>query len=634
MNNLKNIFRFGWPYLKRYRARLLAGIVLGMLFGISNASFVWATKTLFTRLQPAGQNALSTVASAQSFLPAGGTMRVQSQEFQKRAEAAVDPWLPRLDRKLDWRQILGGLLLLPVLVFLRGSIGYLSNYCMSWVSERVIKDLRLDLLIKLNSLSMDFFNRSTVGDLLGRVNGDTAALYRCMSLGFSDLIKEPITVVSVGIGLLLVDWQLTLLSVMFVPLIIIPIRVLNRKAKKAFVSGITAGDSQDSLVVEVYTSIRIVKAFCLEAFQIERFRQIYQRLVHVGMKTVQSKELINPIIEVISVLGLGVVIIFIFYTHKTAPNMVGFLTGVIMLYTPIKKLGGLPIYFQQAGVGSERLIRIFNLQPTVREKTDPARVKQFSRELSFENVSFAFDNKPVVRNFSLTVPRGFRLGIAGESGSGKSTLVNLIFRFYDPNEGTIKIDGHDLRDVSLDDLRHQSALVSQDVVLFDQTVAENIAQGKRGATQAEIEAAARASHAHDFIRQLPKGYDTRIGETGKLLSGGQRQRICIARAFIRNAPILVLDEATSALDSNAEAEVQAAIERLSENRTVICVAHRLSTLANTDKIIVMSEGRIVEQGHFQELLRSGGPFANLARKQGIIARDHLVSLPASRMSAS
>ncbi len=622
MANLKNIFLFGWPYLKRYRGRLFAGIVLGMLFGVSNASFVWATKTLFDRMAPKAEQVQTTTA-ANKTLPAPIPHPAEhftqwAKQLQKSTQDAIDPWLPLRGRKLDLQQIMGGLLLLPLMVFFRGALSYLSSYCMSWVSERVVMDLRLNLLIKLNSFSLDFFNRSTMGDLLGRVNGDTMALYRCMSLGFSDLIKEPVTIISVAIVLFMVDWQLTLLALVFIPFIIIPIRVLSRKAKQAVHSGFAEGVSQDSLLVEVYTSIRIVKAFSLENFQIERFRAIYQRLVHVGMKSVQSRELINPIIEVISVLGLGVVIIFVSATNRNIPNMVGFLTGFVLLYAPVKTLGGLPIFFQQAALGADRLIQIFNQKPTVVENPQPVRLKNFCHALAFENVTFAYGARPVLQDFSFTIPRGFRLGVAGENGSGKSTLMNLIFRFYDPTAGSIKIDGHDLKDVSVNDLRQQLALVSQDIVLFNQTVGENIALGKQGATQAEIETAARASYAHDFIMRLPKGYDTKIGETGKLLSGGQRQRISIARAFIRNAPILILDEATGNLDSNAEAEVQAAVDRLAQDRTVICVAHRLSTLANTDKIIVLSEGRIVEQGHYQEMLRSGGIFAGLAKKQGLI----------------
>jgi ATP-binding cassette, subfamily B, bacterial MsbA len=631
MNNLKNIFNFGWPYLRRYKGRLITGILLGFLFGASNASFVWATRTLFTRLSPPAavtqtekskdqKEATGWFADLKKYLAAEG------KKIQQHLEADVDPWLPRIQRSLDWRQILGGLLLLPVLVCFRGSVGYLNSYCMAWVSERVVKDLRLDLLNKLNSLSMDFFNKSTVGELMGRVNGDTQALYRCLSLGFSDLVKEPITVVCVAIGLFVMDWELTLLSLMFVPTIVIPIRILSKKAKKAFKSGIQEGIGQDSLVVEVYSSIRVVKAFCLEPLQMQRFKRIYENLVRIGMKSVQAKELINPIIETVSVLGLGVVIVFICKTNRSLPDMAAFLTGVILMYTPIKKLGGIPVYFQQANVGAERLIQLFALQPTVKEKPNAVVLKSFEKAITFENVSFAYEGKPpALKNFSLTVPRGMKLGIAGQSGSGKSTLVSLTLRFYDPISGCIKIDGHDLRDLSVSDMRTQMAFVSQDIVLFDQTIADNIANGKPGATREEIVTAAKAAYAHDFIMALPKGYETRPGEMGKNLSGGQKQRLCIARAFIRNAPILILDEATSSLDPEAEAEVQAAIDRLAEHRTVICIAHRLSTLTNTDKIIVMNNGHIVEQGHFDELMEAGGTFANLARMQGITAKKNMVA---------
>jgi ABC-type multidrug transport system fused ATPase/permease subunit len=234
-----------------------------------------------------------------------------------------------------------------------------------------------------------------------------------------------------------------------------------------------------------------------------------------------------------------------------------------------------------------------------------------------ERVGFAYRDREVLRDLDLAIPRGRKLGIAGESGSGKTTVLNLLFRFYDPTRGRVCIDGLDLREVSARALRQQMALVSQDVVIFDQTVAENIACGKLGASRAEVETAARAADAHEFIQDLPQGYDTRVGERGVTLSGGQRQRLAIARAFVRNAPILVLDEATAALDSASEAEVQRAIDRLAEHRTVICVAHRLSTLASMDCIVVLAEGRIVERGGFEELLRQGGLFAGMAARQGI-----------------
>jgi ABC-type multidrug transport system fused ATPase/permease subunit len=268
-----------------------------------------------------------------------------------------------------------------------------------------------------------------------------------------------------------------------------------------------------------------------------------------------------------------------------------------------------------------RLAELFREEPRVKEPANPRPLGHFQSTLAFDNVSFAYADRKVLRDFTLAIPRGLKLGIAGESGSGKTTLVNLLFRFYDPTRGAVLIDGLDVREVSPRDLRRQMALVSQDVVLFDQTVAENIACGKPGATPAEVEAAAKAAFAHDFILQLPQGYDTRIGERGVTLSGGQRQRLAIARAFVRDAPILVLDEATASLDSKAEAEVQAAIDRLAEHRTVICVAHRLSTLAGMDRIVVLSEGRIIEQGGFNELLAAAGAFAAMANRQGIFAES-------------
>jgi len=268
----------------------------------------------------------------------------------------------------------------------------------------------------------------------------------------------------------------------------------------------------------------------------------------------------------------------------------------------------------------QRLSELLAEEPSVKEPLQPKKLPQFAQEIAFEKVTFAFGEKVVLSDFGLRIPRGYRLGLAGESGCGKTTALNLLFRFYDPSQGSVKIDGLDLREVSTGDLRSQMALVSQDVVIFDQTVAENIGCGRAGATRAEIEAAAKAAFAHDFILQLPQGYETQVGERGVNLSGGQRQRIAIARAFVRNAPILVLDEATAALDSKSEGEVQAAIDALAEHRTVICVAHRLSTLASMDRIIVLSQGKIIEQGSFDELLRAGKTFAGMAAQQGMFAK--------------
>ena len=610
MGNFANIIRFGWPYLQRYWGRLAAGIFLGILFGLVNASFVWAVQTIIARLDP--NAALLPVASVQS-----SALPDIFREWQRSVNDWIHPWLPLAGRALDWRQVVGGLIFFPLLVVLRGYIGFLSSYCLAWVSERVINDLRVEVLRKMTTLSLDFFNRATMGDLVTRVNGDTAALHRCLSLGISDLVKEPVTILSILAALCFINPRLTLFTLLFLPVCMLPLVILARKIRRAATAGVQVGITQSSMLLEALASIRVVKAFGMEARQVENFQGLSQKLVHYGVKGVQAKELINPLVETISMIGLGGLVVFIFYSQTNLPETVGFITGVVLLFQPIKKLSGLHVLFQQTRVGIDRLAALFCEQPTVRDPAAPRPLPLFRDRVSFQGVSFGYAAQPVINNLSLEIPRGTKLGIAGESGSGKSTLINLLLRFHDPISGQILLDEQDLRDVAQTDLRQQFALVSQEVVLFDMTVAENIACGKANASRAEIEAASRAAYAHEFVMQLPQGYDTRIGERGVTLSGGQRQRLAIARAFVRNAPILVLDEATASLDSQAEGEVQSAIDRLGENRTVICVAHRLATLAKMDQILVLSQGRVVEQGSFGELLRTRGIFSQMAQKQGI-----------------
>lgn len=635
MNNIKAVLTFGWPYLRRYWGRLLTGILVGVLYGVSSGAFIWATQTLTERLSNStnkkrlryqwteiSQEKLIPLKSAQNtkkISKVPSVFQAHLKEFKNKLDLWIDPWLPRMGVEVNWRMILGGLLFLPLLVSFRSATDYLSSYCMGWVGERVINDLRVDVLAKLNTLSLDYFNRSTTGDMLTRINVDTSSLHRALKSGSEDLIKETVSVFSALFFLFLIDWKLTLIVLIIVPACFFPLILLGKKARLASREGRRASVSQNSLLIELLSSIRVVKAFNLEALQLKRFREYSKQLVHHGMKGVQAKEMVNPMIEVISMFGLSMLVVYVVVSHQSFSNLVGFLTGMALFFMPIKKLAGIHIFFEQARAGTERLMDVLNETPTVQEPDPAIAIKNFKSALTLDNVSFSYGDKLVLQNVNLKVPRGFKLGVAGESGSGKSTLVNLLFRFYDPTSGAIKFDEADLRIVSMTDLRQQMALVSQEIVLFDTSVAANIECGKLGASQQEIEAAARAAFAHEFILQLPQGYETRIGERGVTLSGGQRQRLAIARAFIRNAPILVLDEATASLDSQSEAEVQAAIEKLEENRTVICVAHRLSTLVTMDSIVVVSAGKIVEQGSFCELLKANGLFAAMARRQGMHA---------------
>ena len=622
MSSVALVLTFGWKYLKKYWVRLTLSVVLGIMFALSNASFIWAARTIIGRFESkpeteevqASAKAASPSKSVLSALPVSGEIR----SWSEKARVEMEQWLPRFGEKLTWRQKAGLLLFLPLLVALRAATDYFCNYSIGWVSERVIRDLRLDVMDKLSTLSLDFFNRATTGDLLTRINGDTSSLMRALRGGGTDLIQAPLTLLFIASYLIWMDWKLTVCMFVILPTCLLPLFVLGKKARRATTRNLKASIKQSSQLVEIIGSIRVVKAFGLEREHMERFRQTSAQMVHSGMKGTQAKEMVNPLIEVVSVLGISALLLYVFTIGGSGKDLAAFLTGAIMLSLPIKKLAGLHILFEQAGVGTERLHEILTEQPSVKESVNPKPLPPFSQGITFENVTFGFGPKTVLHDFSLKIPRSHRLGLAGESGSGKTTILNLLYRFYDPAQGRILIDGLDLRDVSMRDLRQQMAMVSQEVVLFDASVADNIAKGKPGATREEIEAAARAAFAHDFIMKLPEGYETRLGERGKNLSGGQQQRISIARAFVRNAPILVLDEATAALDSKAEAEVQAAIDALAEHRTVICVAHRLSTLATMDEILVLTEGRVVERGTFHELTKKkGGAFSTMAARQGI-----------------
>ena len=613
MDQIKSIIGFGWPFIRRYRTRLYVGILLCVFYGAFNASFVWGTKTLFERLEPATER---KIASPESDLPFG----FKSNAFEKAItllDQRVDAWLPKSGEPLNIQRIMGGLLFLPILVAIRGGIGYASAYFLGWAGENTVKDVRVAVHQKLQSLSFDFFHGKSVGDHTMLINRGTGSLQRCLTFGIADSIKEPFTIVSIVVALFLLDWQLALFGIVLVPLSAVPIVIVGRKLRRMAKITYSRGVEQDSLMMEAYTNIKNIKAYGLESFQISRFREIYGILARVGMKTLQARQAQNPIIEVMSMVGAGVIIIFVFQSGKAVPEFVGFLTGMIMLYQPIKKLGGVNQYYQEASVGVEMLRNVFDQVPSVQEQADAKQLAPIDGQLTFEGVGFSYTDEVVLRDFDLVLSKGMKIGVVGESGAGKSTLVSLLLRFYDPTKGRVTIDGTDIREVTFESLRGQMALVSQEVVIFDQTVAENIACGKLDASREEIVTAAKAANAHEFIEGLPEGYDTRLGEQGTRLSGGQRQRIAIARAFVRQAPILILDEATAALDSKAEAEVQGAIDRLEEGRTVVCVAHRLSTLRGMDKIIVLEEGRVVEEGGFAELLERDGMFAEMARKQGL-----------------
>jgi ABC-type multidrug transport system fused ATPase/permease subunit len=624
MGDLYKIMRFSLPYLRRYWLRFTLGIICGFIFGLSNGFTVGGVYLMLNRLDdPAhvarveeeGRKVAQERAAHESV--AMHTLHEKFKNLNERLYLAVDPWLPLANRPLNWQEILGGLLLIPLLTAFRGLMGYSTSYLMAWASQRIANDVKEDIFRKISSMSLDFFHRSTTAELMSRINDDTGALNSCLKLGLSDLIKEPSTIVTLFIWLLIIDWKLTLIAMAFTPMCLIPTRMISRKIKSQGRQDNLAMISQSGIAMESFQNVRVTKAYELAGEHARLFRRAGDRAGHFVMKTVQARATLNPILETINGFGISAVLLYTVWAHVTFGVLWSFILTLILFLTPIRKLGSLGVYFTQASLAMERLMAIFKQAPSVREPEHPVALAPFRKALEFRDVSFSYGDGPVLERISFTLQRGQRLGLAGESGSGKSSLINLLFRFYDPTEGQIMIDGTRIEAVAVADLRLQLALVSQDILLFNTTVAENIAFGKIGASREEIIVAAKEAYAHEFIESLPQGYDTQLRERGLRLSGGQRQRIAIARAFVRNAPILVLDEATASLDSQSEAEVQKAIDHLAENRTVICVAHRLSTLRSMDEILVLQRGQVIERGRFEELLARQGAFAAMASRQSI-----------------
>ena len=435
MQRLLHILRFGWPYMRRYWRRFALGVALAWVFALSNGVLLGAIKTVLDRMAPPAPAAI--VASAEQSPAPTAYTRLKAEALRIQKDIS-DQWLPALGKRPDARQVVGLLFLFPFLAIFRGFSGYLSSYCLAWVSERVVNDLRIDVLKKLNTLSLDFFNRSTMGDLLTRVSGDTFAVNRCLGSGLSDLIKEPLTILFVLGGLFYIAPQLTFIALVFFPLMVLPIIFFGRKVRKAATAGLNSTITQSSLLVEIFSGIRVIKAFNQEQDQEARFRKQSFDLVHHDMRMVRARELINPMIEAASTLGFSVILLYIVFHQITLTDMITVLAGAAFIYTPVKKLAAIHVLLQQTDAAVHRLIGIMAEQPTVKEPAAPAPLSKFQKAITIENLSFTYGPRPVLQDVNLAIPRGSRIGVAGESGSGKSTLVNLLFRFYDPAAGAVQ----------------------------------------------------------------------------------------------------------------------------------------------------------------------------------------------------
>jgi len=499
---------------------------------------------------------------------------------------------------------------------------YANRYYTRWVGAKVIADLRNEAFNKLLGQSLKYYGKMDVGHLISRCTNDTSTIETSVANVIADATRCPIEILSCVAAIFVLSMQssnyvLILILLLGTPLIAMPVAILGRKIRQIYKSSLHVIAEVISRMHEVFTGILIVKAYNTEEIESQRFYKINRRYFRTVISALKYHLLMSPMMEVV---GVAATLVFLVYSYSKDVSftvLVALLAPAVMAYRPIKSLAKVTTYLQRSMAAADRYFDLIDTDTGIKEKADAVPLEKFEKEISFNDVIFAYDETNILDGINLKIPKGSVVAVVGETGSGKTTIANLIARFYDVNSGSVSIDGLDVRDMTVKSLRKNIGIVTQDPILFNESISDNIAYGNPAATAAEIEEAAIKANAHKFIvdGRHPEGYDTEVGEKGSKLSGGEKQRIAIARAILKNPPILILDEATSALDTVTERLVQEALNHAMENRTVFAIAHRLSTIQHANKIIVLKSGKIAEQGTHDELLAAGGIYKELYETQ-------------------
>ncbi len=506
-----------------------------------------------------------------------------------------------------------------IVYFLRSIALYGQDYLMSHVGQNIIRRLRNVLYSHIQDLPLSFFQKEKTGVLMSRVTNDVNIIKAMVSVAVTASLRDCFTIIGLTFVIFYQIWQLALIAFIVLPVAFYPILIFGRKVRKVSTGCQEAMADMSSFLHETFAGNKIVKAFGMEPYEKKRFFEKTRRLLKLEMKEVKARSISSPINLFLG--GIGVAIIIWYGGSKviggdyTTGTFISFLAAVLLLYAPIKNLSKLNNAIQQGLAATDRVFDIIERESEIREQKNPVIIKPGPHSVTFKNVFFKYEKEMVLKDINIDAKAGEILALVGMSGGGKTSLVNLIPRFYDITKGAILIDGTDIRNCSISSLRAQIAIVTQDPILFNDTIRNNIAYGNQGASNKEIERAAKAAYAYDFIQNFPDKFDTTIGELGGRLSGGEKQRICIARALLKDAPILILDEATSSLDTESEMLVQKALENLMKGRTTFVIAHRLSTISYAHRIIVIVNGRVVEEGKHEELIALKGEFNKLYQMQ-------------------
>ncbi|HKM58832.1 MAG TPA: ABC transporter ATP-binding protein [Chthoniobacterales bacterium] len=593
-------YRDLFPFLKPHLLRFILALAFGALFGIISGLLPLVLNYVNSQVFASGRNKVDMLKDAVNGTGAG------------------------------INSVLLVCSVIPFIFILRSLCDYLNSYYMAWVALRVLADIRSKLYSHILKQSLEFFNRERSGNLISRVANDTRMAQTALTSISSDLIKQPLTVISAFIVLIHLDWKFTIVSLFLFPVCMVPIVYYGKKVRRQGKLEEERVGSMMSMLQESFAGIRVIKAFAREKSESENFESLSHEQFKSGVRVRKAIEIVSPMVEAVSALGVGLALFYVWYTHLSAAKFLALLAGIFMLYDPIKKLSRIHLITQQCFNATNNIFEILNRQPAIQDKADAVVIGHSAGDIRIENLTFRY--RPglpsAVRDLSLHIAPGKYYALVGSSGAGKSTILSLLLRFYEPEAGIIRLDGRDISTIKQTSLREQIGMVSQETFLFHDSILNNIRFGRLDASKEGVIDAAKQAYAHDFIMLQPSGYETVIGDKGCLLSGGQQQRVSIARALLKNAPVLLLDEAMSALDSEAEREIQAALDRLSEGRTVIAIAHRLSTVLKADQIVVMDRGEIREIGTHRELLDNSTIYRKLYDLQFNVQAEELATVTA------